>query len=75
MSRRNNPFFSNLLLSELNEEDNDDFVQIITEDEEQQLDDKDVPETLPILPLKNTVLFPGVVIPITVGRKKSIRHL
>ncbi|MCS7085717.1 MAG: LON peptidase substrate-binding domain-containing protein, partial [Bacteroidia bacterium] len=33
----------------------------------------EVPEQLPILPLRNTVLFPGVVIPITVARDKSIR--
>src|ERR1700712_4266030 len=32
-----------------------------------------VPKELPLLPLRNTVLFPGVVLPITVGRDKSIR--
>jgi ATP-dependent Lon protease len=32
-----------------------------------------IPDVLPILPLRNTVLFPGVVIPITVGRDKSLR--
>lgn len=32
-----------------------------------------MPEELPILPMRNTVLFPGMVIPVTVGRQKSIR--
>lgn len=36
-------------------------------------DDQLIPEEIPILPLRNTVLFPGVVIPITVGRDKSIK--
>ena len=72
MSKRNNPLFSNILLSELNHEDDDEFIEIIAE-EDSEMDEKEVPEELTILPLKNTVLFPGVVIPITVGRTKSIR--
>ncbi|MEL6719916.1 MAG: LON peptidase substrate-binding domain-containing protein, partial [Bacteroidota bacterium] len=44
------------------------------EDEEPQSDEK-YPEVLPILALKNTVLFPGIVIPITVGRERSIKAI
>jgi ATP-dependent Lon protease len=59
----------------LSEEDFQDFEQaipLLSEEEERKLTESDVPEHLPILPLKNTVLFPGVVIPITVGRDRSL---
>ena len=44
----------------------------LSEDEDANADEQTFPEELPLLPLRNTVLFPGVVIPITVGRDKSI---
>lgn len=50
-----------------------EFIPLFTSEEEEQMNSEPLPETLPILPLRNTVLFPGVVIPITVGRDKSIR--
>ena len=50
-----------------------EFIPLITSDDEEAMERMDLPEVLPILPLRNNVLFPGVVIPITVGRDKSIR--
>ena len=50
-----------------------EFIPVLTIDSEQLNHNQDVPEELPILPLRNSVLYPGTVIPITVGREKSIQ--
>jgi ATP-dependent Lon protease len=50
-----------------------EFIPLISEEEEDKMNKEDVPTELPILPIRNNVLFPGVVIPITVGRDKSIK--
>ena len=49
-----------------------DFIPLLSPEDEDSMNAENIPETLSILPLRNTVLFPGVVIPITVGRDKSI---
>lgn len=61
------------LAIQLVQEESDDFIQMINPEQESDLKPEDLPAELSILPIKNTVLFPGVVIPITVGRQKSIR--
>ena len=50
-----------------------EFIPLMTSDEEVEIHDDQLPELLPILPLRNTVIFPGVVAPITAGRDKSLR--
>ncbi|MFC2104112.1 endopeptidase La [Bacteroidota bacterium] len=55
-------------------ESDGEFIPLISDDEDDvDLKRSDLPKQLPILPLRNTVLFPGVILPITVGREKSIR--
>ena len=49
-----------------------ELIPLLTPEDEELINSESVPETLPILPLRNTVLFPGVVIPITAGRDNSI---
>lgn len=55
------------------QDESDDLIQLINPEQESYLKPEDLPSEISILPIKNTVLFPGVVIPITVGRQKSIR--
>ena len=54
-------------------DENTEFIPLMTSDEEVEINDDQLPELLPILPLRNTVIFPGVVAPITAGRDKSLR--
>jgi ATP-dependent Lon protease len=49
-----------------------ELIPLLSEDEEEMINEE-LPDSLPILPLRNMVLFPGVVIPITAGRDKSIK--
>ena len=46
---------------------------LMTPEDEKEINNEVLPDSLPILPLRNTVLFPGVVIPITASRDKSIK--
>ena len=68
-----NIFDNSLLQLSGSRESEAEFIPLITPEEEENMNNQDFPEELAILPLRNNVLFPGVVIPITVGRDKSIK--
>lgn len=61
-----------MMLSDVIDTDGE-FIPLFTSEDEENMSKEEIPLELPILPLRNNVLFPGVVIPITVGRDKSIR--
>src|ERR1700710_3085927 len=65
------PFDFKSALPVINEES--EFFPLMSSEDEEEMNNEALPEILSILPLRNTVLFPGVVIPITVGRDKSIK--
>jgi ATP-dependent Lon protease len=56
-----------------NSDEETEFIPLLSAEDEEQMNSEELPETIAILPLRNTVLFPGVAIPLTVGRDKSIK--
>lgn len=63
----------NMSLGDLDHEA--ELIPLLSTEDEEEMNNESVPEELPILPLRNMVLFPGVVIPITAGRDRSIKLL
>ncbi|WP_435529209.1 endopeptidase La [Mucilaginibacter aquariorum] len=65
------PFDFKNTMPSINEDS--EFFPLMSSEDEEEMNNEQVPDIISILPLRNTVLFPGVVIPITVGRDKSIK--
>ena len=71
MNQYKNQLYHSLMLGDYPEEG--ELIQLITDEDEDQVQPDKFPDIIPILSVRNTVLFPGVVIPITVGRQRSIK--
>lgn len=56
-----------------NVDESPEFLPLFSKQEEEESNKMEIPDEIPILTIKNTVLFPGVIFPITVGRDKSIK--
>tara|TARA_B110000967_G_scaffold58622_1_gene60081 strand:- start:5587 stop:7998 length:2412 start_codon:yes stop_codon:yes gene_type:complete len=68
-----NESFEDNILQFTQSSDEGEFIPLITSEDENEMNKEEFPDEMPILSLRNNVLFPGVVIPITVGRDKSIK--
>jgi ATP-dependent Lon protease len=71
--KKTNKSYRTILLPDVMDDDAVEMIPLLSPEEEEEMGKYKIPDELPILPVKNTVLFPGVVIPITVSRQKSIR--
>ncbi len=71
MSKKNLFNIDNLSAQDIDE--NSELIPLMTPEDEIEISKEELPSTLPVLSLRNTVLFPGVVIPITASRDKSIK--
>ena len=71
MSKSKFTMLDSLSLQDFDE--NSELIPLMTSEDEEAIKNESLPESLPILSLRNTVLFPGVVIPINAGRDKSIK--
>lgn len=71
MSNHNIISIDNLSLQELDTDA--ELIPLLTPEDEEEMSKEELPDSLPILSVRNTVLFPGVVIPISAGRDKSIK--
>ncbi|MFV0593869.1 MAG: endopeptidase La [Draconibacterium sp.] len=72
MGKIKNTAFEALFASGIMNDDSE-YIPIIADGDDKELKNTEIPSVLPILPLRNTVLFPGVVLPITVGRERSLQ--